>query len=322
MLPSRLQPKEQKLLTMSTVLTALALTFSLAEALTVYNRASKLDTVLVADDDFPGEFGDWQNWSELLAFRNNQFGKDFVFCTIPKNGCSLWKQAFLRALGSDHWNTTNKTLVHNPELSGLDLVGYTAEHEINTSDIGALMGPGSTSLKAAIVRDPITRFLSSYLDRCVDFNEWQRCLTLEPASFEEVISAFEAKGDVIADIHFRNQTEFCGLQFTNYTHYDMIEYYEDFVASSRKVLKASGLWKTVGASGWGVDGTAAFGEVPQEMSNHVSEHSTADRVCEYYTKSLLDRVTALYKPDFAQFGYNSGNWAQKCAEVWKSTDSA
>lgn len=306
---------------MSVLRTAFALTlvFTIfSKGLAIINRRAQLDPALMAASyGVPGDFHDWQNWSELLVLRNRPADKDFVFCSLPKNGCSVWKQAFLRAMDIADWNTTDKTRIHNPWQSSLDLVGVGADGSENMSDIRALMGPHSTSFKAVLVRDPITRFLSSFLDRCVDNKEWWRCRTRPHASLEDVVSAYEARGDDAADIHFKNQSHFCGLQYKNYTHYDMIQYYEDFVNAGRKLLHAARLWRKVGASGWGVNGTSAFGIVEQVMSNHVSQHSTDQLVCQYYTIPLLQRVRALYEPDFEQFGYTTDHWFRACAQAWE-----
>lgn len=236
-----------------------------------------------------------------------------MFCAVPKNGCTLWKQLMLRAAGSDHWNTTNKTLVHNPEASELDIIR-------TATDIFALMGPDSTTFKAALVRDPVTRVLSSYLDRCVDMKEWHRCRTPEDASFEEVITAYENRGDRYPDIHFMNQTEFCGIQYENFSTWDMIKPFEVFTESSHAILAAANLWERFGANGWGANGMSAFGVSQQPMSNHIQEHSTSDRVCQYYTPELLRRVVKLYSPDVYRFGHRPvRHWTSVCSKAWGSS---
>lgn len=270
----------------------------------------------------PGIVEDWQPGSNLLALRGRAGHPDFVYCALPKNGCTVWKQLMLRAMGSGHWNTRNGSLIHNPILSGLDLVGYSVrggELVRNDTDFVALMGPTSTSIKAVIVRDPITRVLSSYLDRCVDQGQWFRCLTHDNASFEQVISAHERLADdAERDVHFKNQSQICGLQYQGYVHYDAVRKFEHFQHASFELLQVLDLWELYGASGWGANGSAAFGAEEQPLDNHDSEHHTEHHVCQYYSPSLLERVKRLYWPDFEEFQYVPENWIIKCSRSWQT----
>lgn len=261
------------------------------------------------DSRVPGDKQDWQANSELLAFRNES-GKDFIFCAVPKNGCTIWKQLMLRANHVSHWNTTNKTLIHNPDMSGLDLV------EMN--EIFDVMGPGSTAYKAVVVRDPAVRLLSSYLDRCIDNHEWHRCLAEEPISLDRVVSNYEAlTADAKRDVHFRNQSGHCGLQFREFATWDFVGKYEDFVNVSKHILQEANLWDLYGKSGWGADGKGSFGVKEQPLDNHpTGEHHTEDKMCTHYTPSLLHRVERLYRPDYQEFGYAIEPWLETCRSKW------
>lgn len=267
------------------------------------------------DPRVPGSEQDWQGNSELVTLRNHS-GTDFIFCALPKNGCTVWKQLMLRANNISHWNTTDKTLIHNPEKSGLDLV--------KDSEIFSMLGPESTALKAVIVRDPAVRFLSSYLDRCIDNDEWKRCLSEGPVPFEEVIANYEAQDpNFVRDIHFRNQVGLCGIQFQEFVEWAIIGKYEHFVNASQHILHQANLWHLYGEAGWGKDGKNSFGAEEQPMSNHpTGEHHTEDQMCEYYTPDLLQRVQKLYFPDYIRFHYEVTPWMDACSKKWSAKQVA
>merc|ERR1719356_2323006 len=135
---------------------------------TATKRTNKAESL-----DVPGSFQEWQSWSELIFMRNHKF----VFCALPKSGCTSWKQLLLRIRGSPNWKTKDSTFIHDPVKSGLPLVGVKpgghtrnkAAH--NISDFADLLQQGDSVTRAVIVRDPVTRLLSTYLDRCLENRE-------------------------------------------------------------------------------------------------------------------------------------------------------
>jgi len=273
-----------------------------------------------------GSFADWQSWSELIFLRD----KRFAFCALPKSACTSWKQMLLRIVGSPHWKTTNSKLIHDPQLSGLPLVGvqkggHSRDPKMqNSSEFAELieMGKEQTVLRAVIVRDPTTRLLSTYLDRCVDMHEWQRCFSDKEIDFGELISRLEVKkqqGEKIADVHIKAQSDMCGMQFMDY---EMIGHMENYAEDSRTILEAANLWEEYGQSGWGADGKQAFGMKAEDTSNHKGSHLTDWQVCTYYTPELLQRVQELYKRDFTAFGYSVDPWLQLCDSAWTSNSTA
>lgn len=267
----------------------------------------------------PGVFGDWQSWSELVMLRN----RSLLFCALPKSGSTAWKQLLMRVSGSPHWKTNDSTLIHNPNMSGLDLLGvkpgmhtrYVESH--NESDI-AYMVRSPKLRKVVLVRDPVTRVLSSYLDRCVDNEEWSRCLSDDPISFADTINLYSQhvqKNCEIADVHFKPQAQMCGLK---HIKYDLVGHYEHFASESQDILKKVGLWEEFGRSGWGENGASEFGAVIQETSNHKKDHRTESLVCQHYSPKSLEQVHSLYKADFDLFQYDVSVWEKRCKSSWES----
>jgi hypothetical protein len=84
-----------------------------------------------------------------------------IFFTIPKVGCTVWKQLFRRMAGSDDWRAHDSHLPHNPLKNGLK---YLYDYSPDQAD-RILMDPSWT--RAIFVRDPKERFLSAYLDKVI-----------------------------------------------------------------------------------------------------------------------------------------------------------
>ena len=82
----------------------------------------------------------------------------FAFCIIAKNGCSQWTNV----LNKLHHNNTNK----NGAAYGI------AGNSVNTYGVEGIerifADPGAT--KAVMVRDPLARFTSAYLNKCFAAN--------------------------------------------------------------------------------------------------------------------------------------------------------
>eukprot|EP00927_Polykrikos_kofoidii_P077538 TRINITY_DN74475_c0_g1_i1.p1 TRINITY_DN74475_c0_g1~~TRINITY_DN74475_c0_g1_i1.p1 ORF type:complete len:1065 (+),score=162.09 TRINITY_DN74475_c0_g1_i1:83-3196(+) len=266
-----------------------------------------------------GTFGEWQAWSELVAVPNSRL----VFCALPKSACTQWKQLVLRANGVVHWNTTDARQIHDPVASNLALIGVAHGRQSRDPDaqsmeeISRVFNSPVPWTKAVMVRDPISRLLSTYLDRCVDMGEWHRCKAPGPIPFAEAVINIERDRDN-SDVHFRRQVDMCGLK---YVKYDLVGRQEEFVKDSRRILQETGLWERFGQTGWGKYGNASFGAEEQATSNHAEEHNTAGKVCRFYSRDLLAVVYRLYEADFVTFGYNISYWGDKCNETWQKREA-
>ena len=296
------------------------------------------------------ELLEWNQWSELLHVPN------LLFCALPKNANSNWKQLLRRVQGIPDWNpnlniaTIGKAslLLHHPSHNGLAIAGKWSvalkqgESPFDAADLLARM---RGSLKAVIVRDPVTRFLSAYLDKCVDCHEWSRCRTKKKASFEQVVRAHVHAHVDKWDVHFRPQAMSCGL---SHVRYDEIGYFETFAESSERILRRAGLYERFGASGWGANGQAAFGVVKERAGAQVTgarplgprsgagtcrqglghadaHHDTGSAavVCKHYSRITLQMVReSALAVDFDAFGYRSCHWQKVCeaAGYWRTAD--
>eukprot|EP01083_Nonionella_stella_P016718 46694_1 len=92
--------------------------------------------------------------------------KSFVFCPIPKVGCSSWKQVIKRIKGSPVYLADDYWSLHNPEENELDADRI---HRFGVDGANQLLiNPNQELFHAAFVRDPIARALSAFLDKCIN----------------------------------------------------------------------------------------------------------------------------------------------------------
>ena len=199
--------------------------------------------------------------------------------------------------------------IHRPGLNGLTILGnYTTAlraSRISFAEIAqAILDPGV--LKAVIVRDPVTRLLSAYIDRCVEQREWNRCGTRRGANLSAVVGHFERLGPSFlrsADLHFRPQATQCGLRWVRF---DIEARFESYAESARTILERVNLRGRVDA----VFGSAAG--IARTSNHRHSQHGTEGRVCAYYSPQLLQRVRALYRVDYERFGFDTATWHARC----------
>lgn len=85
-----------------------------------------------------------------------------VYCSIPKNACTQFKRFILRLQASSRWNSTaHLNAIHNPKSNGFAFI-----KNLNVTKANAIMHD-PTWTRIVVVRDPVERFASAYLDKCV-----------------------------------------------------------------------------------------------------------------------------------------------------------
>eukprot|EP00927_Polykrikos_kofoidii_P044188 TRINITY_DN38223_c0_g3_i1.p1 TRINITY_DN38223_c0_g3~~TRINITY_DN38223_c0_g3_i1.p1 ORF type:complete len:847 (-),score=134.38 TRINITY_DN38223_c0_g3_i1:197-2458(-) len=233
-----------------------------------------------------------------------------LFCSLPMNGEVPWSRFLLRVRGNRNWNTTGEAEIEYAMMHEMDFPAVVDDGKRFSSEaIDAVFHHASVPfVKAAIVRDPVTRLLASYLTFCRDEGDWHRCLSSGPVPFNQAVSALE--GSILEEMEppFMRQVDQCEFRTEQY---DYIGRYEDYGQDSRTIMQSLGLWDSYGASGWGVLHDAEFGAT-------FRSDATEGKVCDFYTPDLLRRVHALYKDDFEHFGYDIETWHRRCVHVWQT----
>jgi Sulfotransferase family len=116
-----------------------------------------VDNLLVQQGDSIYVLPDWDSAPIVME----QY--KLVFFTIPKVGCTAWKQLFRRMMGYRDWKNENVHAMQpwNPESNGLKYLYHYDRVTASTM----MTSPEWT--RAIVVRDPKERFLSAYLDKIV-----------------------------------------------------------------------------------------------------------------------------------------------------------
>ena len=134
-----------------------------------------------------------------------------AFCLIPKNGCTQWTKVFNKL----YHNNTNKNGPTPYSIHGDSVDKYGVEGiEKIFSD------PDAT--KVVMVRDPLARFTSAYLNKCFAKNcRDQHCekirkqagkKTGQKVTFSEAIDWILDQDVSIINTHWRLQSEHCNLR--------------------------------------------------------------------------------------------------------------
>lgn len=220
-----------------------------------------------------------------------------IFFTIPKVGCTVWKQLFRRMMGYSDWMSQDYETYqpHNPAANGLQyLYNYTTEQasEMMTS-------PDWT--RAIMLRDPKQRLLSAFLDKSVgNYHKHiiDRCCPDESCvEGAQTVPGFLALCAGCSDDHWRPQND--RVDYKYWPYMDHIGHVETAAVDARDLLERVGAWDEFGASGWGRDGSLPiFGT--KEASGAGMNHSTFAewKVWEWYTPDSEQLVERFYRSDY------------------------
>ena len=161
-------------------------------------------------------------------------------------------------------------------------------------------------VKGVIVRNPISRLLSGYLDKIYDRKEYRRIPGLNESYAEAQPPTFPQFAEFLMekhpnpnklDQHFRLQSAYCGVR---HMQHDFVGQQINLYEEMKEFGESLGFWEEYGASGFGQDGTQQFGEKAYQKN----AHSSATLVWQYYTEELMKKVYEYYKEDFDRFGFS------------------
>eukprot|EP01084_Bolivina_argentea_P026583 49434_1 len=203
--------------------------------------------------------------------------QSFVFCPIPKVGCSAWKQVMRRIKGIDAYLADDYWSLHHFIENGLEMDRIfrrngSAIDVDRANEILHYTHPETNKsiFHAAFVRDSLERSLSAFLDKCV-LSEWHKRYWCRPQSdrrmqqfsnfdifVEAVISkAGKPKSKFLErysfwglDYHWLPQNWICDL----YKFISRYHIYDGDNIMDRKYffldIGGNKSWNAFGASGW------------------------------------------------------------------------
>ena len=221
-----------------------------------------------------------------------------LFFTIPKVGCTVWKQLFRRMMNHSDWMSQDYEIYqpHNPAVNGLTyLYNYSLEE-------ASIMMTSPEWTRAMMVREPKQRYLSAFLDKSVgNFHNHirDRCCHADDTCIEnaQTIEGFLALCSMCYDDHWRPQSTRIDHKYWPYM--DQILHVETAANDSQQLLQSIGAWEEYGVDGWGEEGAHPI--FTSKGSNGAGmNHSTYAefQVWKWYTPESEQLVERFYQGDY------------------------
>ena len=210
-----------------------------------------------------------------------------IFCVVPKAGCTSWKRVFLVMSGKAE--SVNSVLRIHVRSHYHYLSSYTSKSEIDKRL--------KTYTKFIVSREPLSRFISAYVDKFLNrrnplgqWTAWKASngtkLHFDFAEFIHFVSNSAKKnGAYKLNPHWRPVTLQCQPCAVNYDFYSIV---------STANEDADFILKFVGAPPWL--------HLPHANSNNSTER--AKDLLSELTPSLLQKIESVYKDDYNIFGYD------------------
>ena len=219
-----------------------------------------------------------------------------IFFYVPKVACEEFKKLFRRMEGYEDWATSwnnppelyspDKPLSRLPHDPGINGLTYLTQLPLDEA-IKILNDP--TYTKVIFLRDPMTRFLSAYLDK---IRRHHPNAEIQKLSFEEFISKVE-RG--LKDDHWNPQSHFYDLDKW-LPVMDFVGSFESLAEDTEILLRKLGAWEEFGTNGWGEDGASA---IFRGKKNELHSGGADEKMDIFYSNaSTKNRVMALMAPDF------------------------
>ena len=162
--------------------------------------------------------------------------------------------------------------------------------------------------KFVIVRDPLERLLSGYLNRCLQYG---KCNGSPTNNFTFFVERLISEG--VSNIHYKPQSTFCDLyrHFNKYT--DVIVYDKNTIAEQTlQFLSKQNLSEYY--YHWGpYYNETMFKTVLHQTAAYVDQNGneTDSKIHfykQYYTKQLAEKLLRFYQKDYALFGLHPPKW--------------
>ncbi|KAI2489729.1 sulfotransferase family [Fragilaria crotonensis] len=265
------------------------------------NKSSRKVTLLPSDAHYQQELGT-ASW-DLAPIVVPEY--KLLFFTIPKVGCTVFKQLFRRIAQCPDWRTHSIRLPHDPSLNNLT---YLSDYDVD--DALHIMTSDEWT-RAVFVRHPMNRIISAYLNKAVDHSYnggnlsyvAKQCCPHRNICGQMILSSFQTFLHVAhecSDPHWTSQSRRMHSKYWRYINF--IGHLETAEADAKVLLERVGAWEEYGATGWGVNGTE-----PIFASKSTILHTTnpQDRMHDFCSNEAVALVRALYADDYRHplFGF-------------------
>jgi hypothetical protein len=233
-----------------------------------------------------------------------------LLCSIPKAACTNLRAFALRKqlnVQLDPSDAQNFSYIHPVSKRFLLQLGSLSDEQVQY----ALTHPDWKY--GAVVRHPLSRLLSAYLDKVVGQQElWRRPLQRQPVqSFEHFVRILEdvarryRKNWDWVDEHWRPQSGFCLFRFLPRELYDYVVKVENRTALGQLFID---MFDEDGRA-W-VENQEAKKAAHRQNAAHARSANAKLRA--FVDESLARRIQRLYAEDYVRFGY--GLWPDEDEE--------
>jgi hypothetical protein len=219
-----------------------------------------------------------------------------IFFSIPKAGCTVWKQLFRRMMGYSDWLSQDgdTMLPHNPRKNGLKYL-----YDYSTEQASEMMTSPEWT-RAMMVREPKQRFLSAFLDKAV--SNYHRHIVSNCCPDEscvedaQTLAGFLKLASVCQDDHWRPQN--LRVDYKYWPYIDFVGHVEKSAADARTLLKRIGAWEEYGETGWGKSGSSSIFESKDTSGAGVHATWASMQVWKWYTPQVEAEVVNFYRDDY------------------------
>jgi len=243
----------------------------------------------------------WGSWDESpIVIESHKL----LFFTIPKVGCTVFKQLFRRMYGYQSWKEHNDFIPHHPMSNGLNYLYHYKPREAERM----LTDPSWT--RAIFFRDPKERLLSAYLDKvlhengkyvrvhCCGNNPSLKMLLHCQVLLDKLPNPLLTFADFLEKIvlqckdpHWRPQAH--RLPDLYWPYINFVGHMDHIEQDTKRLLQKIGAWDEFGAHGW------ESGAIFSGAASVAHATDARQKVSSYYmSPQLIQLAEHLHKVDY------------------------
>jgi hypothetical protein len=234
--------------------------------------------------------------------------KKFAFCLIEKNACSTWiETVFQQLLREDDFSPWLEEVLQSHGWIGTDYnVSAISQSKFGEQGIDKIF-QDPTATRAVFVREPLERFASAFLNKCIDTDLYY--CPVNSTVFRDVVEWAMHADLTSADGHFLPQAFHCDLQ-NRISQYNVIALMKEdtFSHNMNCVLAKSGLNKYI----W---------DAPRHENRRNTSLNTTTILQKLFTPAAALELIDRLHYDYDLFGFSKvPDWVAGATGEWFDKD--